>query len=292
MTQSPQTLRQQIQHWLLPPGVLALLQNRLSGRTTAVEREILAANASLHNRHTGERCFIIATGPSIKSQDLTVLAGETCIGVSNFFVHPDFALIRPRYYCIAPHHPPITVPDFQAWMRELEQRTSDNMAMFMGLADRQILQEAGLFSRRPLHFLKLGLPWHVQATRAIDITRAVPHIQSVTVMALLAALYMGFKEIYLLGCDHDWILHLNTSSHFYEEKEHKLVQAGYNEWFDVDFSSHCQDCVNLWSQYRTLRSIAQRETRHIVNVTAGGLLDVFPRAQLESVINSFQNPAK
>lgn len=279
-----QTVRQNIQHWLLPPGVLSLLQNRFSGRITGEEQAILSANASLRNRHAGERCFIIATGPSIKTQDLTVLAGETCIGVSNFFVHPDFALINPRYYCVAPHHPPITVPDFQAWMRELEQRTSDDMVMITGLANRPLWQEGRLFTRRSTHFLKLGLPWDVQSTRAIDLTQAVPHIQSVTVMALLVALYMGFQDVYLLGCDHDWILHLNTSSHFYEEKEHKLVQAGYDEWFDTDFSAYCQDYVDLWGQYRGLRSIAQREGKRIVNTTAGGLLDVFPRADLNEII--------
>lgn len=284
-----QTLRHNLQHWLLPPGVLALLQRRFSGRITRQEQAILGSNASLRNRHAGERCFIIATGPSIKTQDLTLLAGETCIGVSNFFVHPDFALINPRYYCIAPYHPPITVPDFQAWMRELEQQTSDDMAMFTGLVNRQLWQEGGLFTRRATHFLKLGLPWDIQATRSIDLTRSVPHIQSVTVLALLAALYMGFKEVYLLGCDHDWILHLNTSSHFYEEKEHKLVQAGYDEWIEADFSSHCQDYVDLWNQYSVLRSIAQKEGKRIVNTTAGGLLDVFPRAHLMEIVGNAQS---
>ena len=41
----------------------------------------------------------------------------------------------------------------------------------------------------------------------------MPVPQSVTAMACYAALYMGFSEIVLLGCDHDWILHLDTSTH-------------------------------------------------------------------------------
>jgi hypothetical protein len=53
----------------------------------------------------------------------------------------------------------------------------------------------------------------------------VPSPQSVTIMALEVALYMGFKNIYLLGCDHDWILHLDTSRHFYEENQHVFVRA-------------------------------------------------------------------
>src|SRR6185437_6208885 len=59
---------------------------------------VLAANQSIYNRHAGQRCFILATGPSIKTQPLHLLAGETCISVSNFFVHPDYGLIRPRYH--------------------------------------------------------------------------------------------------------------------------------------------------------------------------------------------------
>jgi hypothetical protein len=99
-------------------------------------------------------------------------------------------------------------------------------------------------------------------------------------MALLVALYMGFGHIYLLGCDHDWILHINESRHFYTEDQHALNRNAYNEWYGTDFESQCQDYIRLWQQYKAIQRVATSSTVHIANATAGGLLDVFPRVDL------------
>ncbi|NIP55200.1 MAG: hypothetical protein GWN13_25720 [Phycisphaerae bacterium] len=94
---------------------------------------------------------------------------------------------------------------------------------------------------------------------------------------------MGFKNIYLLGCDHDWILHLNTSTHFYEETEHALVREGYDEWAGSDLELTFECYLRLWQQYKTLGQIARGKSINICNATAGGLLDVFPRVGYESL---------
>jgi hypothetical protein len=111
----------------------------------------------------------------------------------------------------------------------------------------------------------------------------VPAPQSVTVMALYLALYLGCDPIHLLGCDHDWILHVNQSTHFYSEGQHALVRGNYNEWFGGDFGTYCEDYVRLWQQYRALRAAAAKRSTRILNATAGGLLDVFQRVNYESV---------
>jgi hypothetical protein len=38
-------------------------------------------------------------------------------------------------------------------------------------------------------------------------------------MAIMVALYMGFKVVKLLGFDHDWLVSKGISPHFYEEKK-------------------------------------------------------------------------
>jgi hypothetical protein len=40
----------------------------------------------------------------------------------------------------------------------------------------------------------------------------------------------------------------------------------------------------LWRQYRAIRRTADAASVKILNATAGGLLDVFPRVRLETVI--------
>lgn len=257
------------------------------GRTIANEQvaqhALLAENQRLYNRHAGERCFILATGPSINSQPLRQLMGETCISVSNFFVHPDYKAIRPRYHCVAPYHKPITEEAWQTWLGEMAAATG-NAELFFGMQDRERNAAAGHFGGRKTHHVLFGGPLSQLEAHGVDLTRALPSPQSVTIMALYAALYMGFSEIVLLGCDHDWIQHLNVSRHFYQEEEHALNRTGYNEWFGARLDEYCKDYVNLWAQYRALGKVAAERGAHIVNATAGGMLDVFPRESLRNLI--------
>ncbi len=269
-------------HWVLPPGILAFLRSHLMAKSlTQEERAILRKNRALNNQHAGERCFILATGPSIKKQDLKLLRGETCIALSNFFVHQDYRVIKPNYYCVAGYHQPISKTAWTEWLGEMASAT-DNAIMFFSLNDREDIERNGLFSRREIHYLQYA-NWSKISGGELDITRSVPSPQSVTIMALEVALYMGFKNIYLLGCDHDWILHFNTSAHFYEESQHALVREGYDEWAGSDLELTFECYVRLWQQYKALWQIARGKSINIFNATAGGLLDVFPRVGYESL---------
>ena len=271
-------------YWTLPPGIQAIIRSRLNrSRTLTSEKlAVLQRNRALRNRHAGERCFILATGPSIREQDLTLLQGEICFAVSNFFVHPDFATIQPRYYCVAGYHEPITEAGWIEWLHEMESATGA-ATMFFNLNDRERIERNGLFSDRQVHYLQFGASRDEISRRGIDLARPVLGARSVPVMALEIAIYMGFRHIYLLGCDHDWILHMNRSSHFYEEEQHVLVRAGYNEWFNFDWETDFAHMAALWRQYKTIRLCAESCSAEIYNATPGGLLDVFPRVRYESL---------
>ena len=285
------SLLKQIAYWTLPPGIQSLIHAR-RGTTSrrplpydlpAEERAIIEKNRVLYRRHQGERCFILATGPSIKSQNLRPLANEICISVSNFFVHPDYECIRPQYHCIAPYHAPISEPGWQQWMDEAAGRVR-NTSLFFGLQDRERNMRNGRFANGNVHFLSLLPVRTVPESLDIDLTHALPAPQSVPVMALFVALYLGCSEIFLLGCDHDWILNLKKSRHFYHEQQHALTRSGYDEWSCSDVEANCSCYVRLWQQYKLTREVAHRNSVKVFNATPGSLLDVFPRAHYESVI--------
>ncbi|MEW6111141.1 MAG: hypothetical protein AB1664_03350 [Thermodesulfobacteriota bacterium] len=266
--------------WVLPPKIADLLRTRLIVRT--VPDPELKRNQALFNRHAGQQCFILATGPSIRSQDLTILQGEICIGLSNFFVHPDFAAIQPAYYCSVGHHDPLPMDGWTAWLAELASATKGS-TLFFGLGERVRIRANSLYDQDRVYFVQLEESGDSISMRRPDLTRPIPMPQSVTIMALSIALYMGFQRIYLLGCDHDWLLHLGESSHFYEEREHAVVRAGYDEWSGLDLEQVCFSHVVLWRQYKALKAIAASLGAEIFNATPSGLLDIFPRVRLESL---------
>lgn len=275
--------KRDIAYWLIPQGFQAPVYNFMEKcyqilKTGNQEKALLNKNLALKDIHKGERCFILATGPSIKHQNLKLLQGENCIAVSNFFVHPDYSIIDPRYYCVAPYHPPITEDAWQQWMDEID-KNAGGAKLFFGMSDKVRNEMHGRFRDRDIYYLRFGGLWGRNIPRSIDISRMIPGPQSVSIMALYIALYLGFKKIYLLGCDHDWLLHMNKSVHFYHENDHAMVRSGYNEWFQEDLEGQFQDYITLWRQYKRIREIASNAGVQIFNTTEGGLLDVFPRVE-------------
>lgn len=251
---------------------------------------LLERNCELAGRHRGERCFILATGPSIKKQNLKPLKNEICFGLSNFFVHPDFNLINPKYYCLAGFCPPHTNEGWDSWMEEASA-TTKNCSVFIPIQDRERNLSNGRFSNRPVY--SLNLQGTDQGLYQCDLTGPVSSPWSIPVMALQIAIYMEFKEIYLLGCDHDWILHLHRSTHFYEENQHAAVRAGVDEWKDAPAEGYmegqCRHLLSLWGQYRILKETAKNRGIEIFNATEGGILDVFQQVRLEATLAQINN---
>jgi hypothetical protein len=273
-----------LKEFIIPPGFLKIKQRifNTKKKDRGSFNYLTQENIQFKDIHKGKRCFILATGPSIRTQDLKLLKDEFSISVSNFFVHPDYSEIRPVYHCMASYHPPITEEGWRVWMKELAAKTVDS-TLFFGLSDVKRNQDAGVFADRSVHYLHCGRSLDSLINRRVDLTKQIIGPASVPVMALHVALYMGFKRIYLLGCDHDWIFHVNQSNHFYEEKEHVLVKSGYNEWSDFDWGIQFAQQAELWQQYKVIKLNAESCGVEIFNATPVGILDVFPRVKFESL---------
>ena len=97
--------------WTTPPRFQRIIHNntkKIRGNIYCEKevREKIKENKQYKNIHQGERCFILCTGPSIKKMDLSALKHETCIAVSLFSLHKNYAEINPDYHIMAPFHPP------------------------------------------------------------------------------------------------------------------------------------------------------------------------------------------
>ncbi len=289
MSMSPWLLS--AKEWLIPPGLSRLAgQWRAERVLPSADRTLLAANRGLHGRHAGRRGFILCSGPSIKTQNLTGLRNELCLGVSNFFVHPDYATINPRYHCIAPLHAPFTDEDGLRWFRTMEAPLAGK-ELFLSLSDRHLVQQGNLFASTPIHYLSLGRSWGQSRPPDVALDTRLPGAQSVSILALMIALQLGFAEIYLLGVDHTSLNFQNGQygyQHFYTGRRgNALGEMPPPPDLEPEFASY----VNLWRQYKALRTIAAARGVRIFNATRGGMLDVFPRVELESLLGSAGLPA-
>lgn len=268
-------------YWLLPPGFKELIRFHLlqwpAKKLTPEELAVLHRNVELRNRHQGERCFILATGPSIKDQDLRPLQGENCIAVSNFFVHEDYQTINPQYYCLAPLHSPYTDDDGRRWFREMEGNVG-SATMLLSYSDRHIVENGEIFLKQSVHYLCFDdrCDFESHGKKKIDLEKPLPLPQTATIIALQVALYLGFKTVYLLGVDHSWPRHIGKSAHFHDESARKVVP----EHPEVsDYEGFFIKLANLLRKYKIIKLMAERQGCTIYNATPNSMLDVFEPAR-------------
>jgi hypothetical protein len=270
---------------LLPYGVYEL-RRRLSNRHkfSADVARSLAGNRQLAGRHAGQRCFILGNGPSAKGLDLSRLQGENVVTVSNGYLHSDFDKFQSRYHCVPQiTYGLMTSEDVIRWFDEMHSHLGA-AELFLSSTEAELVRKHNLFSGRTVRYLVLGESFDERTSEeVVDISEPVPGVESVPVMALMIAMYLGFKEIVLLGVDHD---HFLSSS--YQYAFDLKVQKGMDSTANADGTLRTnrhddfQTLARLWRQYRAIANIAKANGIRIVNSTPGGALDEFDRRPFEA----------
>lgn len=213
------------------------------------------------NIHCGERCFIIATGPSLTMQDIESLKNEYTISMNSICKLYESTSWRPTYYAIQDSFVFNTMQDILRSHKEVPVFISDFvLSRFKREKDwiefpTDVMYHASLLYKD--YFAKFS-------DDAYDI---VYDGYSITYSCIELAVYMGFKEIYLLGTDCTYL----------GEKEH-FIDNG------VEDRNRKYATPKLIVAYEEAKRYADKHGIKIYNATRGGVLEVFPRVKLEDVL--------
>lgn len=222
--------------------------------------------AKLKNIHNGERCFIVATGPSLKIEDLDILYKnhEKCISMNRIYNIFSKTKWRPDYYVIEDYK---MIEDLAEEIAELPlpykfvaEGPKAYWEQDKAKTSIKINMITGEFNDNNIRFSK-------------NVERCLYNGRTVTYACLQLAVYMGFTEIYLLGVD------FNYSSDIYAENNH--FEGYQNHYKDIRLNQ-----VNLEKQlcaYRKARQIAKMKKIKIINTTRGGKLEVFERKKFDDL---------
>ena len=241
---------------------------------------LIKENIKHRNIHRGERCFVLATGPSIQRLDLSCLDREFCIATSEFFRHPDYKTIKPQYYVRNPIHEPFTSEDFARATSALLGRSHGQETFFFGLSDRPYLLDLEKVpDTSRINFLSYSLQSYFP--EELLICRPLPSPASVAITATWIAMYMGFSEIYLLGCDYNkvWTWKDEESlkpNHFYNDKP----ILGFEP---EDIEAAMLNTIEIRRKFKITLEIAKRNKCRIYNASPKSKLDVVPKAKLEEL---------
>ncbi len=255
-----------------------------------------SSNTKFKGSHKGERCFILASGPSIAKQDLTGLQKEITIAVSHFNLHKDIKAIRPKYHVLAPQHPPFNYTDSSMYFSSFQSSYSDNPVTYFFGVNNYLYSYQNLLKARPdlmpvqgnVHYLnysktKIMDEENLDDPSLWDISLIPFAPRTVIYSAIQIAAYMEFSEIILLGCDHDYLTDMKrTSNHHFYTEESGISDKAHLESFNSEM--WFREYYYRWKHYRLMSESLAKRNIQILNATLGGMLDVFPRVELSSLL--------
>jgi hypothetical protein len=283
--------------WITPYGVVELSRNiRRDYKYSKLYLKYkdpnallaLGKNRILKDIHKNQRCFILGTGPSINKIDINKLKNEKCIFLSQFYFHKDYPNINPVYHLFSglSPHPDIPYQSGLKFFKQIEDHVATGTLLFMNYLDKKFIEDNGLFAKHKVHYFYFKKNLNDIFKSGVDAAQVLYGAQGIPVMAIQIALYMGFKEIYLLGIDgcND---KETKASHFYDRQK-SVVDGLRVEPADVlsDFyklGTELHAFLSLMEEFRLLRKFIEKNDCKIYNATSGGVIEVFDRVDFDSV---------
>lgn len=226
------------------------------------------------NKYNGERCFVIGNGPSLNPRDLDLIKNEISFAANRIYNIYTQTSWRPTFY----------VSTDMDILRQ-EKHKIENLKEVTKFINYDAKKFFGDESKRLIYlFLKgrfeIKRNRFVQADVSEDVSKYATKTQTVTCVSIELAMYMGFKEIFLLGVDHNFSKYIDSNGKLMEDKTIKnyftgMVGGDQQSILYVDDTTAC---------YRVVKKYADKHNVAIYNVTRGGKLEVFERKKLEDVL--------
>ena len=221
--------------------------------------------------HLGEKCFIVATGPSINAGDLNQLykSSYKCFGVNRIYLAFQETKWRPDYLVVADD--------------KLLNEYYDEIKS-CGAGTVFICDQVEKIARQAKDDGVIIFHDHVRGTYfekpkfSEEIEWGVYSGATVVYTCIQLAVYMGFKEIYLIGTDHNYKTNQeDQTNHFHKDYyKGKIVPDKY-----------VKEKTEL--AYIAAREYADTHGIKIYNATRGGKLEIFERMSFDEVFKNEDN---
>lgn len=228
----------------------------------------------LKNSEKGNRCFIIGNGPSLTIKDLECLKNEHCFATNRIWQIFQKTTWRPTYYCAQDE----VLLDYM-W-GEFEKEINQCEKIFLsGYVLRKGKKK--YTSNTYLFYVNIGPFENDIPPFSENIYKQIFEGYTVLYACIQIAVYMGYKEIYLLGVDH---------SYFHIGDKETDGKRSYAEGLEVDMTKLNPPQLNKSQKaYEKAAQYCREHQITIKNLTRGGKLEVFERANFDEVLQKKGN---
>lgn len=259
---------------------------------------LISSNIEIKGKYSGKRCFILGNGPSLKKIDFSLLSDEYTFSVNQLPRNSEYDKLKTNFHVWADNR-----------FFNINESKEEDVELL------RIMQKVSTVDNAPLVFYKVdankmikhfNLDKEMQIAyfsdiyiddleeyleNGIDITKPLPIFSTVIHYAICIAAYMGFTEIYLLGCDCTGFISTANQRMNLSEESLYAYDVTLNEKRRIEQVSALTTIEdellwysNLFRDYRIIGEVLKRKGIEIYNAGEGGLLECYPRVSFEQII--------
>jgi hypothetical protein len=245
-------------------------------RLDSGNKALLHNNLKYKEIHKGESCYILGTGPSLSalsSLEIEHVKTHKTIAVNSYYKADISNTLTPDYYCLMDN---IYWEDWSHSYGEIIDSYGPAVRpRFITDYRANTILSSQLACDDSLYLYTKKYPYDKVSC---DLTKNVYGVMNVVSYAIISAIYLGFDEIYLLGCDYNAFCNMGNG-HCYDDKD-ELSQSNYDLAFYLKFYWICTEFHYLISK------LARENSVSIVNLTGTSLLDAYPRMSFTEHLKS------
>ena len=213
------------------------------------------------NIHEGERCFILATGPSLSIEDVRKLKHEYTFGMNSICMLFEDLGWETTYYGVQDRGVFLKLHD--------SYKTLKDTIMFIGDGIEERYRSDIVHIPFAINYLDHKHSYKRLNTKFTeDVEKCIYDGYTITYSLIQLAVYMGFKEIYLLG---------NDCSYPNDPKKQHFMDFGH-----YDSSTLTARDRIIFAYEFAYEHLKDRDIK-IINATRGGALEVFPRIDFDTI---------
>lgn len=267
------TLRKLLRNCLDIINVIAFY---LSGQGHKNKEVIFA----LRDKYKGRRCFIVCNGPSLRIEDLDKIHENGDISIAMNMIGRCFDKTKWR--------PTVLMASDGCVLHKKNKKIVDETECDYKFRWKKHFLRIGKKNGKTIFYDSIGdmkLLDSPKFTTALD--RALYSIGTTAYEAVEVAVFLGCKEIYVIGCDMSYAVNIdryghiyynNTNKqHFYADKDETMSKVVPNPTWQLELA------------WKAALYFSKELNFKLYNATRGGCLEELPRVDFDSLFSSLDN---
>ena len=252
-----------------------------------------------------KNCLILGNGPSlinVLNGNYEYLASQNLIVVNGFSISEYYQKIQPSYYIIT--DPAFWARSFES--KELQNKISSILDSILNKTTWSLIlyvPHDGYNVFKDYFFRNTNIQVVPYATNSYygpnkftlyEKGVAMPHAQNVLIASIFIAMNIGYKEIILLGADHNWFENLvvdENNTVCLKDFQFYNSNTVLKPWIRANGSKYkmyevLTDLTSMFRGYFDLREYADYKKVLVHNATENSFIDAFERVNFESYVNN------